>query len=120
MLFILLARTREPSDACLPDRSIGVSPPRLLHGRAANYGSIIIPAGCHRRDRRLNGLLRIGPVARPVGVMAHLRKRLEYHPTAGTYLMADYSVFKKQSGRICPSTSLLLNFFAFWAIVTKI
>ena len=34
-------------DACLRCRSIGLSPPRLLYGRAAKYGSIINLRACH-------------------------------------------------------------------------
>ena len=33
---------KSPSGGLL-DRSIGIEPPRLLHGRAANYGSIFDP-----------------------------------------------------------------------------
>ena len=36
-------------NAGLLNRSIGISPPRLHHGRAANYGSIINLCTCHRR-----------------------------------------------------------------------
>ena len=49
MIFILIAHIPgNTPDVCLRNRSIGVSPPRLLSGRAANYGSIIIPSACHR------------------------------------------------------------------------
>ena len=48
MIFVLDARIPgNTPDACLRNRSIGVSPPRLLCGRAANYGSIINPRACH-------------------------------------------------------------------------
>ena len=33
---------REHTERLLPRRSIGISPPRLLYGRAANHGSIIV------------------------------------------------------------------------------
>ena len=37
--------------------SIGIPPPRLHCGRAANYGSIMIPCACHRRLREQPGFL---------------------------------------------------------------
>ena len=62
----------------LRDRSIGIQPPRLLHGRAASYGSIINPARCHRPDGS-NPPFAGGFIARPeetFEVVAHLPVRL--------------------------------------------
>ena len=48
MLFVLDPRIPgNTPDACLRNRSIGLSPPRLHYGRAANYGSIISLRACH-------------------------------------------------------------------------
>lgn len=58
--------------------SMGVSPPRLLYGPAANYGSIIIPCACHRHHRELPGFYRIDSIARRFKrVVARLRSRLD-------------------------------------------
>ena len=58
-------------------RSIGIEPPRLLHGRAASYGSIINPVCCHRLNGS-NPPFSGGFIARPdcSGVLAHLPVRL--------------------------------------------
>jgi len=58
-------------------RSIGIEPPRLLHGRAANYGSIISPVCCHRPGGS-NPPFAGGFIARPdfSGVLAHLPVQL--------------------------------------------
>ena len=57
-------------------RSIGIEPPRLHCGRAANYGSIIVPNTCRRLRREQPGFYRVSCIARPSGVVAHSRKRL--------------------------------------------
>ena len=57
-------------------RSIGIEPPRLPCGRAANYGSIIVPNTCRRLHREQPGFYRVSCIARPSGVVAHSRKRL--------------------------------------------
>ena len=57
-------------------RSIGIEPPRLHCGRAANYGSIIVPNTCRRLHREQPGFYRVSCIARPSGVVAHSRKRL--------------------------------------------
>ena len=45
-------------------RSIGIEPPRLHCGRAANYGSIIVPNTCHRLHREQPGFYRVSFIAR--------------------------------------------------------
>ena len=42
---------------------IGISPLRLHYGRAANYGSIIIPCACHRHHRKQSGFRCISFIA---------------------------------------------------------
>ena len=46
-------------DARLRTESIGISPLRLLYGRAASYGSIINPCTCHRHLREQLGFLEV-------------------------------------------------------------
>ena len=57
-------------------RSIGIEPPRLHCGRAANYGSIIVPNTCRRLHREQPSFYRVSCIARPSEVVAHSRKRL--------------------------------------------
>ena len=45
-------------------RSIGIEPPRLHCGRAANYGSIIVPNTCRRLRREQPGFYRVSCIAR--------------------------------------------------------
>ena len=45
-------------------RSIGIEPPRLPCGRAANYGSIIVPNTCRRLHREQPGFYRVSCIAR--------------------------------------------------------
>ena len=45
-------------------RSIGIEPPRLHCGRAANYGSIIVPNTCRRLHREQPGFYRVSCIAR--------------------------------------------------------
>ena len=45
-------------------RSIGIEPPRLPCGRAANYGSIIVPNTCHRLRLEQPGFYRVSCIAR--------------------------------------------------------
>lgn len=72
-LFVLDApRAGRASDGGVLHRSIGIEPPRLHCGRAANYGSIIIPGFCHRRLRLQSGFCHMGLIARPCGVLARL------------------------------------------------
>ena len=63
-------------------RSIGIEPPRLPCGRAANYGSIIVPNTCHRLRREQPGFYRVSCIAHSIlrsrrthesgsGVLAH-------------------------------------------------
>ena len=100
-------------DACLRSRSIGLSPPRLHYGRAANYGSIIISCACHRRSRWQSGFRRMGLIARPFGVLAHLQSQLKVPPMAqGTYPVDDIQ-FSKRIGEKVPSLSLLELFSCF-------
>ena len=76
-LFVLDApRAGRASDGGVLHRSIGIEPPRLPCGRAANYGSIIVPNTCHRLHREQPGFYRVSCIARSDEVVAHSRKRL--------------------------------------------
>ena len=76
---------------------IGISPLRLHYGRAANYGSIIIPCACHRHHRKQSGFRCISSVARShkEGLGAPT-SRLWVSPTQVKYLMTVYSIFNVQ------------------------
>ena len=76
-LFVLDApRAGRASGGGVLHRSIGIEPPRLPCGRAANYGSIIVPNTCRRLHREQPGFYRVSCIARPSEVVAHSRKRL--------------------------------------------
>ena len=55
---------RNSSSTRLLTGFIGISPLRLHYGRAANYGSIIIPCACHRHHRKQSGFRCISFIAR--------------------------------------------------------
>ena len=76
---------------------IGISPLRLHYGRAANYGSIIIPCACHRHHRKQSGFRCISFIARShkEGLGAPT-SRLWVSPTQVMYLMTVYSIFNVQ------------------------
>ena len=58
--FVLDApRAGRASDGGVLHRSIGIEPPRLHCGRAANYGSIIVPNTCRRLHREQPGFYRV-------------------------------------------------------------
>ena len=64
-LFVLDApRAGRASDGGVLHRSIGIEPPRLPCGRAANYGSIIVPNTCHRLHQEQPGFYRVSCIAR--------------------------------------------------------
>ena len=76
-LFVLDApRAGRASGGGVLHRSIGIEPPRLHCGRAANYGSIIVPNTCRRLHREQPGFYRVSCIARSDEVVAHSRKRL--------------------------------------------
>ena len=56
-------RARNPDRRLLAYSSIGISPPRLHYGRAANYGSIIVPLRLSLPDRLRSGLCCTGFIA---------------------------------------------------------
>ena len=56
--------SREASDGGVLHRSIGIEPPRLHCGRAANYGGIIVPNTCRRLHREQPGFYRVSCIAR--------------------------------------------------------
>ena len=67
-LFVLDApRAGRASDGGVLHRSIGIEPPRLPCGRAANYGSIIVPNTCRRLRREQPGFYRVSCIARSCG-----------------------------------------------------
>ena len=96
MLFVLDAHIPgNTPDACLRNRSIGISPPRLLYGRAANYGSIINLRACLRLPPVAIRLSLHGVYRSPFGSWRTCRSGLRISPLAlRTYLMDEYSVFK--------------------------
>ena len=79
-------------------RSIGLSPPRLLYGRAANYGSIIISCACHGLRRRQSGFSCFGILARPSGVLAYLQPWLKVSLKRRERIWWLYVQFSRFSG----------------------
>ena len=79
----------------LPD-SIGISPPRLLYGRAASYGSIMIPCVCHRLNRYLPGIGCVGVSrSRMIRSWRTHSSGLASRPTQVTYVINVYSVVRE-------------------------
>ena len=70
-------------DACVRNRSIGLSPPRLPYGRAANYGSIINPRACLRLRRWQSGFACNDFIARFRGHGAPAGPALEFPLSSG-------------------------------------
>ena len=78
------------------NRSMEISSPRLHHGRAASYGSIIIAACCHRQTKS-NLAFPVGLIAPPFGHRGAPLHRLFQTVTWSCFqdfLMTVYSVFK--------------------------
>ena len=109
------------SGGSLLGRSIGIAPPRLLHGRAASYGSIFDPVCCHGPDGSSPSFAG-GSIARPLrGSWRSGLFGFAFQRHTGTYLMNDYSVVKvlrevKQSsqgvaGEKGQNTTLLCELF---------
>ena len=96
-LFVLDApRAGRASGGGVLHRSIGIEPPRLPCGRAANYGSIIVPNTCRRLHREQPGFYRVSCIAR-----SFLRSWRTHESGSGVQpialgmcLMPGYSVFK--------------------------
>ncbi len=97
---------KESSSTRLLSGFIGISPLRLHYGRAANYGSIIIPCACHRHHRKQSGFRCISFIARfhKEGLGAPT-SRLWVSPTQVMYLMTVYLIFKELDQFIKPLTT---------------
>ena len=99
---------RNSSSTRLLTGFIGISPLRLHYGRAANYGSIIIPCACHRHHRKQSGFRCISFIARShkEGLGAPT-SRLRVSPDTSNVL--DECLFNFQSTAenwFCPLTSI--------------
>ena len=95
----------------LRDRSIGIQPPRLHHGRAASYGSIINPVMLSSPGREQSVLCRRfyrSPGSlRGLGAPTCAASAFGLH--TGMYLMSVYSVFKVLGGRFALPDGLFLT-----------
>ena len=115
MQFVPDAHMQRKRTERLPGRSIGLSPPRLLFGRAANYGSIIVSCAGRRRSRWQSGFRCMGLIARPDGVLAHLQTWLSGHRKRIRWLVFICQATQEES----PPTNQLLTFFAKWGIYVR-
>ena len=96
---------RESSSTRLLTKFMGISPPPLHYGPAANYGSIIVPGAFHRLARcnltfqnNSESLATLLSVITYIGrwVMAHLHTAEAFGLRSGMYPMTVYSIFKEQ------------------------
>lgn len=95
---------RNSSSTRLLTGFIGISPLRLHYGRAANYGSIIIPCAYHRHHRKQSGFRCISFIAR-FQMEGHgaLTSRLRVSPDTSNVL--DECLFNFQGSRLVYRTS---------------